>query len=181
MRTINIPNLISLARLLCVPVVVFLILSHQLVGAFILFALAGLSDALDGFLARIWKAKTTFGAYLDPLADKVLLMGVYVALAKIGLVGLWVVILVVFRDLLILGGILLMFLFHESIDMKPLLISKINTAVQLGFAVFVLGQGATFLGIPDLNLYFSYLVALTTLLSGLSYIRLGLHHFNELP
>lgn len=180
MRTMNIPNLISLARLLCVPVVVFLILSHQLNWAFVLFALAGLSDALDGFLARIWKAKTTFGAYLDPLADKALLMGVYIALAKIGLIGLWIVILVVFRDLLIVGGILLMFVFHESVDMKPLLISKINTAVQLGFALFVLGQGGAYLGIPDINLYLSYLVALTTILSGVSYIRLGLKHFNEL-
>ncbi|HUX79915.1 MAG TPA: CDP-alcohol phosphatidyltransferase family protein [Alphaproteobacteria bacterium] len=179
-QTMNLPNIISLARLLSVPLIVSLILSHQLMAAFILFTIAGLSDALDGFLARIFKARTTLGAYLDPLADKALLVGVFAALGQIGLIELWVVILVVFRDVLIIGGILLLFLFKSTIEMKPLMISKINTVVQLVYALFVLGQGEFFLGIPDLNLYFGYFVALTTVLSGVSYVRLGLKYFNKM-
>lgn len=179
-NAMNIPNLISLARLLSVPLMVSLILSYQLMPAFLIFAIAGLSDALDGFLARIFKIRTTLGAYLDPLADKALLVGVYAALGKIGLVDLWVVILVIFRDVLIIGGILLLFLFKSSLNMKPLMISKINTVVQLMFALFVLGQGEAILGRAHINVYFGYIVALTTVLSGVSYVRLALKCFNKM-
>jgi cardiolipin synthase len=180
MNTMNLPNFISLIRLLSVPLIVSLILSHQLLPAVLLFTIAGLSDALDGFLARIFKARTTLGAYLDPLADKALLVGVYAALGKIGLIDLWVVILVVFRDVLIIGGILLLFLFKSSIDMKPLVISKINTVVQLVFALFVLGQGESLLGIPSITLYFGYCVASITVFSGVSYVTLGFKYFNNM-
>jgi len=174
----NLPNLITLARLLSVPIIVVFILSHDLLPAFILFALAGASDALDGFVARIFKARTTFGAYLDPLADKALPIGVYVSLGKIGLIDLWVVILVVFRDVVIVGGILLLFLFESSISMRPLVISKINTVLQLSFALFILAEGDHLLDLPNMTLYFSYLVVAITITSGISYIRLGLNHFN---
>ena len=177
---INPPNIITLTRLLSVPIIISLILSHQLFLALVLFTLAGLSDALDGFLARVFKSRTTLGAYLDPIADKALLVGVYAALGHTGLVQLWVVVLVVFRDLLIIGGILLLFLFKSPIEMKPLMISKINTVVQLGFAFFVLAQGELLFDIPHLTLYFGYLVALTTVLSGIIYVRLGFRIFNKM-
>ncbi len=179
-NAINLPNIISLARLLSVPLIVCLILSNQLMAAFILFTVAGLSDALDGFLARICKSRTTLGAYLDPIADKALLVGVFAALGFTGLIEVWVVVLVVFRDVLIIGGILLLFLFKHTIEMKPLMISKINTVVQLLYALFVLGQGEHFLNIPHLNIYFGYLVALTTVLSGVSYVKVGLNYFNKM-
>jgi cardiolipin synthase len=137
--TINLPNIISLARLLSVPLIVSLILSYQLMAAFIFFTIASLSDALDGFLARIFKSRTTLGAYLDPIADKALLVGVFAALGQAGLVDLWVVVLVIFRDVLIIGGIILLFLFKSHVEMKPLIISKINTVVQLTYALFILG------------------------------------------
>ena len=175
---INIPNLISLARLLSVPVIISLILSHQLALAVLLFAIAGLSDALDGFLARVFKARTPLGAYLDPIADKALLVGVYAALGRMGLVDLWVVVLVIFRDAIIIGGILLLFLLKGSVHMKPLMISKINTVIQLAFALFVLGQGDALLGMPHASLYLGYAVALTTVLSGATYVKLGLSCFN---
>lgn len=180
MTTMNLPNFISLARLLSVPLIISLILSHQLLAAFVLFSIAGLSDALDGFLARIFKSRTTLGAYLDPIADKALLVGVYAALGQSGLIDLWVVILVIFRDVLIIGGILLLFLFKSTIEMKPLMISKVNTVIQLMYALFVLGQGELHLEIPNLSQYFGYLVALTTVLSGESYVRLGIKHLNKM-
>src|SRR5258707_560437 len=152
-NTLNLPNMLSLARLLSVPLIVSLILSHQLMLALLFFALAGVSDALDGFIARVFKSRTTLGAYLDPIADKALLVGVFVALGKTGLIELWVVVLVVFRDCLIIGGILLLFLFKSTVEMKPLMISKINTVFQLIYAFFVLSQGEVLLGIPHGNLY----------------------------
>mgnify|MGYP002133255307 CR=1 FL=1 len=176
----NLPNFISLARLFSVPLIVSLILSNQLMSAFLFFTLAGLSDALDGFLARIFKSRTTLGAYLDPLADKALLVGVFVALGFTRLIDMWVVILVVFRDILIIGGILLLFLCKGTIEMKPLMISKINTVVQLLYALFILGQGEILLGIPHLNMYFGYVVALTTMFSGVNYVRVGLTYFNTM-
>ena len=138
-KTINFPNLITLSRLLSVPLIISLILSYQFTTAFFLFSIAGLSDALDGFLARILKARTTLGACLDPLADKALLVGTFAALGHIGLIDLWIVVLVIFRDVLIIGGILLLFLFKSSFSMKPLMISKINTVIQLCYALCVLG------------------------------------------
>jgi len=177
-RTLNIPNFITLTRLLSVPLIVSLILSQQLTAAFYLFALAGLSDALDGFLARIFKARTLLGAYLDPIADKALLVGVYAALGRVGLIDLWVVVLVIFRDALIVGGILLLSLLKGEVNMKPLLISKINTVIQLSFALFVLGQGNAVFGVPNASLYIGYIVAMTTVLSGATYVKLGLNCFN---
>jgi cardiolipin synthase len=179
-RTINLPNIISLSRLLSVPLIVSLILSNQLFLAFILFALAGLSDALDGFLARIFKCRTTLGAYLDPIADKALLVGVYASLGHIGLIELWVVVLVVFRDVLIIGGILLLFVFKAPLKMEPVMISKINTVVQLTYALFILSEVDVFLGISSINQYFGYLVALTTVLSGVTYVTLGFKIFNKM-
>lgn len=179
-KPINIPNIISLARLLSVPLIVSLILSYQLELALVFFTLAGLSDALDGFLARVFKARTTLGAYLDPIADKALLVGAFAALGHAGLIELWVVVLVIFRDVLIIGGILLLFLFKLTFKMKPLMISKVNTVTQLSYILFILGNGAAFLSMPFLNHYFGYLVALTTVLSGVSYVRLSLTYFNKM-
>lgn len=176
----SLPNLITLARLLSVPLIVSLILSQQLVAAFIFFAIAGLSDALDGFLARIFKLRTTLGAYLDPIADKALLVGVFTALGHAGLVDIWVAVLVVFRDVLIIGGIILFFLFKNNIEMKPLMISKINTVIQLLYALFVLAQADSFLHMPYLNTLFGYIVALTTVLSGFAYVKIAFKSFNKM-
>lgn len=179
-NVMNIPNLITLARLLSVPLIISLILSHQLMAAFIFFTIAGISDGLDGFLARVFKARTTFGAYLDPIADKALLVGVYAALGHTGLVEIWVVVLVIFRDLLIIGGTILLFLFKNNIEMKPLMISKINTVIQLLYALFILGQGNSVFNCPDLSFYLGYIVAFTTMLSGVIYVRLALKDFNKM-
>lgn len=179
-KAMNLPNLITLTRLLSVPLIVSLILSHQLVAAFVFFTLAGLSDALDGFLARIFKSRTTLGAYLDPIADKALLVGVFTALGHTGLVDIWIVVLVVFRDVLIIGGIILLFLFKNNVEMKPLMISKINTLVQLTYALFILSQVDSFLNSPYLSVVFSYIVVVTTVLSGFIYVKIAFKYFNRM-
>lgn len=177
--SVNLPNIITLARLFCVPLIISLVLSLKLNLAFIVFAIAGLSDALDGLLARAMKARTILGAYLDPIADKALLVGVYFAFGLTGLVQPWVVILIIFRDIMIVGGVFLLFLFKSHVQMKPLLVSKINTVVQLLYALLILGQIESYLRIDHLNNYLGYLVALTTVISGAGYVIVGFRQLNK--
>lgn len=168
----NLPNFITIGRLICVPILVWMILTQQMVPALILFAVAGLSDALDGFLARALKNRTQLGAYLDPIADKALLVGVFLALGIRGHVDSWVVIIVVFRDIMIIGGIMLIFLMRKPLEITPLMISKINTTVQLLFLLYTLFYLSFGLGSPEISTAFGYMVALTTVLSGGAYVKL---------
>ncbi len=134
----NLPNLITIARILLVPVVVWAIASHEMQVAFVLFLLAGVSDAVDGFLAKRFHMKSELGAYLDPLADKVLIVSIYVALGITEAIPRWIVILVVSRDILIVGGIMLAVFLGKPMKVKPVLVSKLNTAAQIVFACLVL-------------------------------------------
>ena len=127
----NIPNLITLCRLAAVPLVIWLILNDDMMIAFWIFFFAALSDAADGIIAKQFDMETVFGAFLDPIADKALLVGVYLTLGNEGLLPTWLVILVVFRDILIVGGALLFQTVTQSLTMQPLMISKINTVLQL--------------------------------------------------
>jgi cardiolipin synthase len=128
---LSIPNLITLARILLVPVVVWAIASDQMLFAFLLFAAAGVSDAVDGFLAKRFGMASELGAYLDPLADKVLIVAIYVSLGIVDALPRWLVILVVSRDLLIVGGVMFSWLLGKPVSVKPHPVSKVNTAVQL--------------------------------------------------
>lgn len=164
------PNLISLARLLAVPFAVYLILQGAFAVAFWLFVAAGLSDAVDGFIAKRYCQQSTLGGWLDPLADKALLVSVYIALGHSGHLPDWLVILVVFRDMLIIGGVLLIFVIAGGIAPRPLYVSKLNTVAQITLvAVILAGLGIdsrAMAAIPPLI----WLVAATTLVSGGSYV-----------
>ncbi|PWC53246.1 CDP-alcohol phosphatidyltransferase family protein [Azospirillum sp. TSO22-1] len=174
----SIPNTITLGRLLSAPLAVYLILAGELGWTFWLFMAAGASDALDGAIARMFRARTALGAYLDPIADKVLLVSVYVALGNVGQLPLWLVILVVFRDLMIVGGVLLAYTLKESLAMQPLGISKLNTAVQLVLPVAVLAPHGLDFTQPvfygyDLVRLLVWLCTVTTVASGLAYLGRG--------
>ena len=164
---LNLPNLITFARLLCVPLAIWLIIAGRYGVAFWVFVLAGLSDALDGYIAKRWDQRTPLGAILDPIADKALLAGVYITLGLAGALPQWLVILVVLRDLLIVGGYLLS---HGAKPPQPLFISKVNTLVQIALIGFVLAR----LGLDiEADLVTAFLVAaagVTTVWSGLSYL-----------
>ncbi|MGG5811595.1 CDP-alcohol phosphatidyltransferase family protein [Falsiroseomonas sp. CW058] len=134
----TIPNAITFARLCAVPGTVWLIVNHRLDLAFWMFVAAGLSDGIDGWLARVRNARSKLGAVLDPVADKALLVSVYVTLAAIGVLPDWLAILVVFRDLLIVGGVLLLYVLHQPPHIRPLMISKVNTALQILLAAAAL-------------------------------------------
>lgn len=166
----NLPNLITFGRLLSVPVAVYLIMQSAHLAAFVLFVLAGVSDALDGYLAKHNNQTTQLGAILDPMADKTLLVGVYVTLGLQGNLPNWLVVLVVFRDLLIVGGVIILFLVRLEVKMRPLIISKINTAAQLALAAIVLAELGFRLDIGELVKTAIYVVGATTVISGASYM-----------
>ncbi len=167
---VNVPNLITLARLLSVPILVWSIVDGRMMFAFLLFIAAGASDALDGFIAKRFGAETELGRFLDPLADKALLVGIYLALWSQQHLPNWLVLLVVWRDLLIVGGALLYQLLTHNLKMEPLLISKFNTLMQILLAAFILGMNT--LGMENalvLNALI-WAVALSTVLSGATYV-----------
>jgi cardiolipin synthase len=167
---INLPNLISLARLCAAPVVVWLILDGAWPPAFAVFAIAGLSDAVDGLIARRFRARSRVGGFLDPLADKTMLVSVFVMLGYMGLLPAWLVILVVFRDLIIIGGALLVHTLTGKLEMHPLMISKLNTVGQFVLPAFVLARLALGIDLPIVDRLLVYAVAVTTSLSGAAYI-----------
>lgn len=166
----NLPNLITLGRLLCVPLAIWLVLANDLQAAFWLFVAAGLSDAIDGFIAKRFDQRSRLGALLDPIADKALLVSMFVTLGLAGHLPAWLVILVVFRDVLIVGGFLLVTALAHAMHWEPLFISKLNTALQIALIAVVLSRFG--LGIADFGLgrILIYAVAATTVISGAAYL-----------
>ena len=170
----SLSNIITLLRLRCAPLVIWLVLEDHLVAAFWVFILAGISDGVDGFIAKTFDLRSLLGAYIDPLADKALLVSIYVSLGLKGYIPDWLVILVVFRDAVIVGGLILEHMLRDHVVMKPLLISKANTLLQITLAGFVLAKLG---GYIDAGVWLSvliYMVAATTLASGALYVWNGL-------
>jgi len=167
---LNYANFITIARLLSVPAAIWLVLDGDLTAAFWLFVAAGLSDAVDGYIAKNFDQRSELGALLDPLADKVLLMSMFVTLGITERLPASLVILVVFRDVLIIGGFLLAMALGATIATKPLVISKINTALQIVLVAAALAPSG--LGLHDYGLIevLAYAVAVTTVLSGAGYL-----------
>jgi cardiolipin synthase len=175
----SLPNIISVARLLLVPVAVSLIASQSWGFAFVIFALAGVSDAVDGYLAKRFHLQSELGAYLDPLADKALLVSIYVTLAIIGILPRTLAILVVSRDLMIVGGVIVALVMSQPMTIRPLLISKINTAMQIVLAGAVLAAkayGLTLDGWLDLMVA---VVAALTVASTAAYLAQWLQHMSR--
>ena len=166
----SVANFITLGRLLAAPLAIWLVLDDRMTAAFWLFVAAGLSDAVDGFIAKHFDQRSRLGALLDPLADKVLLLSMFVTLGIDGWLPNWLVILVVFRDALIIGGFLLASSVAQPIPTKPLYVSKLNTALQIMLVAVVLARLG--LGLDDFgaSLVLIYATALTTVLSGGGYL-----------
>ncbi|HIJ79109.1 MAG: CDP-diacylglycerol--glycerol-3-phosphate 3-phosphatidyltransferase [Desulfobulbaceae bacterium] len=168
----NIPNLLTLARVLLIPLLVIFLLEGKVNYAFWVFMVAGVTDALDGFLARALKQKTDFGAFIDPIADKLLLITSFVTLAALDLLPNWITVLVVSRDVLILGGIGILTRYRRPVPIKPSLVSKVTTFLQLVTVVFQLGRGYL-AGYLFLNEPIIYLTAFFTIISGVHYLVIG--------
>ena len=167
----NLPNAITLARLLAVPLAVWLVVRGWYEAALWLFLLAGLSDAVDGWLARRLGQVSRLGSLLDPVADKALLVSVFIALGARDLLPAWLVILVVFRDVLIVSGWLLRQILVPSAQaVRPHWTSKLNTCAQLAFAAAVLAMLAWRFDVPELEGFAYAIVAATTAVSGGVYV-----------
>ncbi|UDL95217.1 CDP-alcohol phosphatidyltransferase family protein [Lichenihabitans sp. PAMC28606] len=136
----SLPNLITVGRLFLVPLVIELISDRRWMQAFAVFLVAGLSDAVDGYLAKRFDLRTELGAYLDPIADKALLVSIYIALAFAVVIPNWLAIIVVSRDLMIVGAVLVAAVLDKPVPIRPLPISKLNTTAQIIFAAGVLGM-----------------------------------------
>lgn len=172
----TIPNIITVLRFLMVPAVVYSLLVGAMGPAFVIFVIAGISDGVDGFIARQFHQQTELGAYLDPIADKLLLMTVFVMLAILGHLPHWLVVLVVSRDILIIIAVILSSVMARPFDMNPILVSKANTALQIALAAVVLAELAFGITFGDLRLILIYGVAVLTVLSAAAYLKVWIDH-----
>jgi len=177
---INIPNLLTLFRILITPLfVIFMIRGHYQL-ALAAFFLAGISDGLDGLFARLFNQKTVLGAHLDPVADKLLLMSAFVALAVQRTIPSWLAVVVISRDILILSGIAILRYFHIAVTIKPSMVSKCTTVAQLVTVLAVLLAFEVTAVRPALAPLFWLTTVLSTA-SGLHYLYLGIRLINEEP
>jgi cardiolipin synthase len=172
----TLPNLITIARLILVPLVIVMIVNARWDEAFFLFVAAGVSDAIDGFIAKRFDMKSELGAYLDPLADKALIVSIYITLAIIGIIPVWLVIVVVSRDLMIVTAVILSWLMAKPVTIAPIVVSKLNTAAQLVFAALVLGSKSFEIDAGAIMPTAQIIVAALTLASMGAYLALWLRH-----
>ena len=176
----NIPNIITLGRIILVPIVVWAIASNQMEIAFAVFVVAGVSDAVDGFLAKRFNMTSELGALLDPLADKALLVSIYIALGIWGAIPRWIVILVVSRDIMIVSAVIVSWLFDKPVQMKPLMVSKLNTAAQVAFAALVLGSLGFGFQLSPYDFILMALVTVFTLVSVSLYLVEWIRHMSTI-
>jgi cardiolipin synthase len=169
---VNLPNIITFARLCAVPAAVWLVLREQFGVAFWLFVAAGVSDAVDGWLARR-RGPTMIGTLLDPVADKLLLVSMCVTLAAVQQLPDWLAILVVFREVVILGGLIVLAVSGQKMAIRPLPVSKLNTVLQILLVALTLAMAATGWGWKLLTLALTWAVAASTLASGAAYVWTG--------
>jgi cardiolipin synthase (CMP-forming) len=172
----TIPNIITIGRLIIVPFVIVMIMQERWGMAFVLFAVAGISDGIDGFIARHFDMRSELGAYIDPLADKSLLVSIYVSLAIVGAIPSWLAIVVVSRDLMIVSAIVLSWIMARPVVIKPLLVSKLNTAAQIGFAALALAANAYGFNLAGFGDIAMVAVAALTVASAGAYLGGWLRH-----
>ena len=166
----TIPNLISIFRILLVPVFLVFIINNRFLAGLMVFVLAGLSDAADGMVARLFNQKSRLGSYLDPLADKCLLVAAFICLAAMYIIPLWLTVIVITRDILILLGASILFLKNGAYTVKPSVWGKATTFFQLATVFLVLVEKHFHLF--SQYVYIVYGVTGTlTVISGLLYIR----------
>ena len=140
----TLPNFITIVRFLLVPFIIFAMIDGQMGLALALFAAAGLSDGVDGFIARRFNQKSELGAWLDPLADKLMLVSVFLVLGWMGALPVWLVLLAVSRDAMIVGAVLLSSVMGYPVEARPLFVSKANTAAQIVLVIAVMAKLAGF-------------------------------------
>jgi cardiolipin synthase len=178
-KGVTVANMITILRFLLVPAVVYWLLIGDWRLAFAGFVLAGVSDALDGFVARQFNQRSKLGGYLDPMADKLLLVSVFIVLGLLGELPLWLVIAAVSRDGLIVGAVVLSSMMGTPVEVKPLMVSKANTAIQIVLAAVVLAELALATDFGPLRLGLIILSGLLTVASAGAYLVAWLRHMSR--
>ena len=157
-------------RIATVPVLILLLHDHEYGWAFLVFFISGVSDGLDGYIAKHYDMASELGAILDPLADKALIFSSYLMLMLLGDLPFWLFLTVIFRDVLILAGSLIYVAFNGQVKMAPSYLSKLNTFTQIFLVVAILAQKTFVLDYPVFTEYLIYATFITTILSGFHYI-----------
>ena len=176
---VTLPNIITISRLFMVPLVVWLLVDHRFDLAFWLFMIAGLSDAADGIIARKLDMQSLLGAYLDPVADKALLVSIYITLGLMLEIPAHITIAVVSRDILIVGAVMLSWMLDQPVPMKPLVISKANTVVQILFAGLVMADLGMILELTNEREILGVIVVLFTVASAAAYLVDWIAHMTK--
>ena len=188
---LNLPNFLTLIRIATIPLFLVLLFSRYYTWALIVFAFGGITDALDGPVARLTKQRTRLGAYLDPLADKLLIISSLVVLSHIGAAPAWFTILVISRDLIVtLGYVTIYFWVQERMEIHPSIMGKLNTFLLLLTVTVILLSlydpdiiPKSPLGVGSIRIamleFLFLLTALTTVVSGLQYVYRGFVWFQD--
>lgn len=176
--TISIPNILTLVRILLTPVFVILLLRDLFPMALLVFAIAGVSDGLDGLIARYMNQRTALGAYLDPAADKLLLVSAFISLAVLGVIPPWVTVIVITRDVVIVLGLAILTLTEKKYEINPSMVSKCTTTAQI-ITVLVSLYDPAHVKLAMLYPVLLWGTAILTTLSGLHYIYIGMNILQE--
>ncbi len=176
----NVPNVLTLLRILLVPVIVIFLIKGSFSKALLVFAMACITDGLDGFFARVLKQKTVLGSYLDPLADKALIITSYVTLSVLNVIPSWLAVIVISRDFIILLGLSVLTMMSISFEIRPTFVSKVTTLFQFLTVCFVLvfKQLPDYVN-PDVMMAMYWVTALLTIASGFNYIFRGIRLINS--
>jgi len=177
---INIPNILTVIRILLTPLFVIFLLRDMFSFALLVFSIAAISDGLDGLLAKYFNQYTVLGAYLDPIADKLLLVSAFVSLAVLEIIPPWLTVIVISRDILIITGISIFAITDIHIEMKPSFVSKCTTVAQL-FTIFLTLLDPKISGAHIIKLSLFWITAGLTITSGLHYIYFGLNILQNAP
>lgn len=176
----NVPNFLSLLRIILVPVIIIFLIQESYKESLIVFTIAGLTDIFDGLLARALNSQTKVGAFIDPMADKLLMASCFITLSVVGLIPSWLTVIVISRDFIIVFGMVILSMMSIKYEMKPVFISKVTTAFQLATIFFVLLFRAY---IHDINLTWiailCWITAALTIVSGFTYILQGIRYINR--
>lgn len=166
----TIPNLITMFRIATVPVLIIALHGQHYDWAFLIFLISGISDGLDGFIAKRFDMASELGAILDPIADKALIFSSYLMLMLLGDLPFWLFLTVIFRDVLILGGSLLYVAINGQVKMAPSYPSKLNTFMQIFLVVAILAQKTFGFEYTTFTEYLIYATFITTIVSGAHYM-----------
>ena len=168
----TVPNLLTFTRILLTPLLMWFLLNHRLTPALVVFFIAGLTDVLDGLIARRFHQKSRIGAILDPLADKFLLVSSFLLLGWLGLLPLWLVVMVVLRDVVIVTGTSALLLLRRQVEIQPTVLGKFTTLTQLLTVLWALGS--SLISITPWDRVLAGITAMCCLASGAQYVNKGL-------